>query len=209
MLQDGVGFYRKGEAFVFQICDGRLDIDRLAYCINRVVDIQRELWNIPVNVHAGVHISRATSINFYAYNTPIASINPSHNLSSCEYRLEESVPVQIFIDLLEAGGLNALESTEAAGKVIREIAAVEEAAAEAQKKATSELTVSRLMLANAASLERDADYWHAVAQETPDPKLARRSLKRSVELRQYAFRLLSGVHARSSPELPGVPARHG
>lgn len=120
VLQDGVGFYRNGEAFIFQSLKGLLDIERLALCIGRTLEIQQTLWRMASILQVGVCIEPGDHLRFVMGNVPIARILPAQHLTSSEYSTSGNISIRIFSDLLEAGGLNSSQSADALAKMLRE-----------------------------------------------------------------------------------------
>lgn len=118
VLQDGVGFYRNGEAFIFEALKGVLDIERLAACIGRTLRIQQKLWKTSSILRIGVRVEPGVELKFEMDSAPIAKVLPAQHLSSSEYSTMGDISVRIFTDLLESAGLNSAQSATALAKMI-------------------------------------------------------------------------------------------
>ncbi|MDC9835670.1 MULTISPECIES: restriction endonuclease [Rhizobium] len=117
-LEDGVGFFRNGEAFVFQGIRNTLNIEGVVTSICHATKIQRELWKSPSILNAGIRVRRGETLQFKMGDTEIAKIRPDQDLVSGFYETHDWVPLQLFGDLLESGGLFAEDSPWALARML-------------------------------------------------------------------------------------------
>lgn len=117
-LEDGAGFFRNGEAFVFQGIRDELDIEPLVNGICNAAKIQRELWGTPSILTAGVRVRKGEVLEFTMGDRQIAQIQPDQDLVGGFYETDERVPLQLFGDLLDSGHFNTEDNPSAMARML-------------------------------------------------------------------------------------------
>jgi hypothetical protein len=118
-LEDGVGFFRNGETFVFQGIKNTIEIEGLVTAICNAARYQRELWETQSILVAGVRVRKGDILQFTMGNTEIATIYPDQDLVSGVYETQDCVPLSLFADLLESGHLHTEESPQVLARMLK------------------------------------------------------------------------------------------